>query len=850
MSNMQSNRNGMNNDDRTKPYLQPIKGVETALDIKNIDNPLPRSSLGYIGLYTNVDGPSSFARTMLIQPFRPKDLIGINPISIRVFRFDKITRTLKPHWESGINLSQNFVWSKIRKPGVYIPVGLPRDRLLYELLRHLAHKRHYSDTDLEAERNSITKTYLSYFTEAPEEELENFRRVLTVNELHTGSGPFSAYDIKHGGHGWHLESFPLPGNMTLKEFKDYLSQLDTPQDGLPEESLFYKPEAIEYRPWSLNTQHKQHLPLTLPKISQPSHNKNIKDNSPRALTLPPGIQSLESKNWWMYHGDAQHTGRASGSSRITSTSVSTLKPLHPPITLDGPVISIPSVVDGKIYVGTSGKLKLYKIDISSGKVEDFFPKEGEIHEEPRHAYFQGVGGSPAIVNQRIFFTSIPGKVWCLDSSTMKLIWSTDLRKADPEHNQPVENLHFEHEIYGNADCWSSPLVVNGKVYVGCGEGEGAVFGFVYCLDANNGNVIWLFCTNKFSKDTDNKPNVIPKSTYKESLPLPTGFKVQIDPPNKGVSIWSSCAYDKDLNRIFVGTGNTTVVEESADVSVSVGNLVDEPYGSGVLSLDADTGEFKGFFVPEKADNYRPDDDDLDIGASPMLFTNNEGKKILTIGSKNGSFFLIDPDTMKVIKRSQLLPKDENNNLLPEVDGHMTRDGKPFMTENMYGIFSTAAVHESGRLFVGLGGKIYSEATPFMRALDWNTLDDVWKTQVDTIGLGKTKVKRYASSHPPMYVKPWESGMSSPAIVNDIVFMSTTGPGLYAFDIETGKCLWSSPDFVRAPFAYLMGPAVYGDYVVVGTGTVTITQHDEFLPVPENLWYRLGEGQGTIHIYSL
>ena len=39
--------------------------------------------------------------------------------------------------------------------------------------------------------------------------------------------------------------------------------------------------------------------------------------------------------------------------------------------------------------------------------------------------------------------------------------------------------------------------------------------------------------------------------------------------------------------------------------------------------------------------------DVDVPAGPMLFR-REGKYVLGIGSKNGSFFLLDPDTMGLL----------------------------------------------------------------------------------------------------------------------------------------------------------------------------------------------------------
>src|SRR5262249_43698704 len=102
----------------------------------------------------------------------------------------------------------------------------------------------------------------------------------------------------------------------------------------------------------------------------------------------------------------------------------------------------------------------------------------------------------------------------------------------------------------------------------------------------------------------------------------------------------------------------------------------------------------------------------------------------------------------------------------------------------------------------------------MRALDWMTLNDVWLTTVGADG-----VTRYTVPQPPMYTNPGESGVSSPAVVNDVVFVSTTKPGLYALDAATGLCLW--PASGLTPTDYILGPAIYGDNVVVGSGNTIL-----------------------------
>ena len=54
----------------------------------------------------------------------------------------------------------------------------------------------------------------------------------------------------------------------------------------------------------------------------------------------------------MFHHDPQHSGRVACSD-ITSTNVNSLKLAYPLLTLNGHIITVPAVVAGKIYVGTS-----------------------------------------------------------------------------------------------------------------------------------------------------------------------------------------------------------------------------------------------------------------------------------------------------------------------------------------------------------------------------------------------------------------------------------------------------------------------------------------------------------------
>jgi outer membrane protein assembly factor BamB len=74
----------------------------------------------------------------------------------------------------------------------------------------------------------------------------------------------------------------------------------------------------------------------------------------------------------------------------------------------------------------------------------------------------------------------------------------------------------------------------------------------------------------------------------------------------------------------------------------------------------------------------------------------------------------------------------------------------------------------------------------------------------------------------MYQNAGESGISVPAVVNDVVFMATTQIALYAFSATDGSLLWndmvnfgSETEGFMGGYGYCMGPAIWGNYVVAG-----------------------------------
>jgi outer membrane protein assembly factor BamB len=773
------------------PYLYPAGNESLPAELETqAAAEFSVATLGDLGVSALVTGADSFSPAILFIPFSTEGTRGIDAYSVRMFRRESEDQPLVPVWNSGVNVGLGYAWAKITQPGEYAPIGLPRDVLFREALRTLAQQRRYASS--EAEGRTAAEAVLDPLLTAPEEQIEAIRRALATAEVQLSLLPMSEYPIRVG-RGGHLNSFHMPKGMESGQVRDRLRELVDSGQPLPEEHLFFRPELAD-RVWRPGPQQSSSGPVLEPPRNLP---RLWPWPLPRPWPLPlpwppPWFCWFFSQDWPMYQHDGNHSGHASGCSGIISTSVGGLT-LRRVVPLDGNTWSSPAVAAGKIYVGVTygpgGIGRLYKIDLLSGTVENTFDTPA------RTGYAPGIGGTPAVSGGRVYISNIPGTVHCLDAATLSEIWRLDLRAPDPAKNHPIVNPE--------ADCWTGPVVANNRVYIGCGEGEFGAYGFVYCLDAATGDVIWVFSTNKSSPMADNSPNAIPHSAAM-SDPLPAwaqaaGFTIVPDPPAPGCSVWSSPAYDWVTNRIFVGTGNATYGDSNP--------LPDTLYGSGVLALDASSGTFAGFYEPPASDCYRPNDTDVDVCGSPVVFS-RAGGRYVAIGSKSGAFWIFDATTMEKVAFRQLLPyiDDDSGQPVAAIDAH------PMPMENMFGVFATPAAHYGlGRLFVGLGGYsgCDSATTPFMRVVDWETLDDAWFTVA-----GGDGVRRYVTPSPPMYGTPNEVGLSSPAVVNDVVFIGTTRPAVYAFDAQCGHCLWSDTSFTGD---YVMGTTICGNSVVVAAG---------------------------------
>jgi outer membrane protein assembly factor BamB len=220
----------------------------------------------------------------------------------------------------------------------------------------------------------------------------------------------------------------------------------------------------------------------------------IEENRMNSYITPDEVWAIGTKSWPMWRRDPEHS--ATGESGPTNLN------LKWKFTTHGGVASSPSVVDGRVYVGSQDK-NVYAIDARSGKLIWNFLTGARIK------------SSPAVVDGQVYIGPDDGNVYCLDAYNGNVIW-------EKSAGGYIE-AHF--------DAWtrlsSSPAVVGGKVYVGSLDTN------VYCFGANSGDVIWTYPTEGYITSS---PAVADGAVYIISQEPDSAGLYKLD-ANSGRRIW-------------------------------------------------------------------------------------------------------------------------------------------------------------------------------------------------------------------------------------------------------------------------------------------------------------------------
>src|SRR5215469_1200339 len=180
---------------------------------------------------------------------------------------------------------------------------------------------------------------------------------------------------------------------------------------------------------------------------------------------------LFGEDAFMFRGDVAHSGA------YQAAGVPQLHGVKWKFRTKGMVISSPTIAGDTVYIGSTDHM-LYALDRASGAEKWKFKTNSRV------------SSSAAVASGTAYFGSYDGNLYAVVSASGKLKWKFQTggeRRFAGKHLHGVlpvaETMPDPFDVY-----LSSPLVANGVVYFGSGDGN------VYALDATSGALKWTFAT--------------------------------------------------------------------------------------------------------------------------------------------------------------------------------------------------------------------------------------------------------------------------------------------------------------------------------------------------------------------
>jgi eukaryotic-like serine/threonine-protein kinase len=377
------------------------------------------------------------------------------------------------------------------------------------------------------------------------------------------------------------------------------------------------------------------------------------------------------------------------------------------------IVSSPVWSEGVLYFGSDDN-NLYAVDAESGRQKWKYATQGPVP------------SSPAIAGGMVYFASYDGKFYALNADTGRLKWKFTTAGERRFEAKGIHGLQPKNQTI--PDPWdvylSSPVVVDGAVYFGSGDGN------LYALDARSGDLRWKFQTG----------DVVHASPAYDSGTLYVGswdsYLYAVDAAT-GHEKWRFKGGDDPLTHNQVGFQSSPVV---------AGGLVYSGCrDSNVYAIDAATGKEKWRFNNEM---------------SWVITTPAVAKgKVFFATSDSSLFHMIDAATGKSAVRQQLKAYVFSS---PSVAGDVaylgvlngSLEARDLNTGELLWEFQTEASRENKNWVLTADRKFNG---PMIFTTSWREAATSGLDLQSTVG----------------------SFFSSPLIANGIVYVGSTDGNLYA-----------------------------------------------------------------------
>jgi polyvinyl alcohol dehydrogenase (cytochrome) len=450
----------------------------------------------------------------------------------------------------------------------------------------------------------------------------------------------------------------------------------------------------------------------------------------RPLSAALRLETLESRDcpsaggdWAMYNHDPLGSRDNTAEHTLSPANVGQMG-LAWSYPTAAPVSGTPAVVDGTVYAGDLAG-NFYAVDADNGTLV------WQAH------VAAAVSDSPLVTGHTVIFGDLAGNIYGLDTRTGATKWTT--------HPSPAQNL---------TAIWGSATQIGKHVAIGVASNEEQGVpptynytdnGSVVLLDPDSGTILWQTFT-------------IPASAYAAGW--------------RGASVWSSPTYDRDSNLLYVSTGNYFQAGSGADPGSE----------DAVFALDATTGNvvwhtqlvkgdiWNGNIVPSAANP------DADVADSPRIFHLADGTRVVSAGSKDGFYFVMNAATGASVNGP--------DGLQLEVEGVLG------------GLYANGAVDDRA-------GVVFLNGNDWPNPFGAPGTGDLYAVSPD----GKTLLWDFKTAAP---------DGSGVAIANGVVYFQSLDGNLYALDEHATSAATALLARIQTGDTY-SGPAIAHGHVYEGTG---------------------------------
>jgi quinohemoprotein ethanol dehydrogenase len=518
----------------------------------------------------------------------------------------------------------------------------------------------------------------------------------------------------------------------------------------------------------------------------------------------PAAPALETVNWPGTGGPPDESGY-SPLAQIDATNVGGLG-LEWYLDLPGEVTleATPLAVDGVLYF-TGSQNAVYAVEVQTGKLLWRYDPEVWKARPALGNVGMAVNRGAAHADGRIFAGTKDGRLLALDAKTGSLLWSVDSVPMDKPYS-----------ITG------APRTFGDKVIIGNGGGDFGLRGFVTAYDAATGRQAWRFYTVPGSPEENAGDPAMERAA--------ATWSGEYWKTGTGGTVWNGMTFDPELNRIYIGTGNSSPYDPSVRSPGGGDNL----YLVSIVALDAGTGKYVWHYQmnPREAWDYK-------ATANIILATLNldgRPRKVLMQAPTNGFYYVLERETGKLLSAEKIGKVtwaeriDLESGRPVEAPDIRYEKGETSIWPGTLGAHNWQAMSFSPRLGLAfiptmqLGARFY-KGPPRIGETSFSGIS-ITQTGMDPDdGKGwllawdpAAQQERWRVAHPYL----WNGGTL--ATGGDLVFQGTADGHFSAYDARSGRRLWrfdAGLGIVAAPISYSFGGKQYVSVLVGWGGTTAI-----------------------------